>query len=213
MSNVTAPREAVVFIHGLWMNRLSMGYLALALKRSGFSPACLGFRSTRGSLAEHAAALSEGVAKMPGEVVHLVGHSMGGLVALQYLRGSRDPRIGRIVMLGTPVAGCSAARDLARWTVGRLLLGRSIEVWQSEFTVALVPTDCVGVIAGCKALGLGSALMRVPRPCDGVVSVAETRAPGLADHLVLPVSHTGMLISRDVALQTSAFLRNGRFRR
>ena len=34
---------------------------------------------------------------------------------------------------------------------------------------------------------------------------------GLADHLVLPVSHTGMLISATVARQCLAFLRRGRF--
>jgi len=55
--------------------------------------------------------------------------------------------------------------------------------------------------------------MDVPEPSDGVVTVDETRLPGLSDHLVLPVSHSGMLISREVALQTAAFLRYGRFER
>ena len=37
--------------------------------------------------------------------------------------------------------------------------------------------------------------------------------PGLADHLVMDVSHSGMLTSRKVAHQTDIFLRTGRFER
>jgi hypothetical protein len=43
------------------------------------------------------------------------------------------------------------------------------------------------------------------------VSVAETKVPGLADHLELPVSHTGLVLSRKVADAIDAFLRSGRF--
>jgi hypothetical protein len=43
------------------------------------------------------------------------------------------------------------------------------------------------------------------------VSVAETELPGARDRIVLPVSHSGMLISRKVADQIASFLRNGHF--
>ena len=49
-------------------------------------------------------------------------------------------------------------------------------------------------------------------PSDGTIAVSETRLPGLADHLVLPVTHTGMLFSGEVAAATSTFLQTGRFR-
>jgi hypothetical protein len=93
------------------------------------------------------------------------------------------------------------------------MLGRSMEIWQSDSVPKLDATTCVGSIAGSVAFGLGSIFLDVPEPCDGVVTVDETRLPGLADHLVLPVSHSGMLVSREVAGQTAAFLRNGRFER
>ena len=39
----------------------------------------------------------------------------------------------------------------------------------------------------------------------------ETRLPGLADHRVLPASHTGMIFSSEVAALAAGFLRDGRF--
>jgi len=41
--------------------------------------------------------------------------------------------------------------------------------------------------------------------------VEETRLPGLCDHCVLETSHTGLLVSADVARQVATFLREGRF--
>ena len=51
----------------------------------------------------------------------------------------------------------------------------------------------------------------LPRPSDGVVSVAETAVPGMRDRIVLHVSHSGMLVSGAVARQVCAFLRDGAF--
>jgi hypothetical protein len=70
-----------------------------------------------------------------------------------------------------------------------------------------------GAIAGTRRLGLASLVVRLPGPNDGIVRVEETRHPGLADHLVMPVAHSEMLVSRAVAAQAAAFLARGRFAR
>ena len=46
---------------------------------------------------------------------------------------------------------------------------------------------------------------------DGTVLVEETYLPGAKDHIVLSISHTGMLFSATVARQVACFLRDGRF--
>jgi hypothetical protein len=50
-------------------------------------------------------------------------------------------------------------------------------------------------------------------PNDGTVAVSETRLDGATDHVTLPVTHMGLLISRNVADQIGAFLKRGEFLR
>jgi hypothetical protein len=53
----------------------------------------------------------------------------------------------------------------------------------------------------------------LPRPNDGLLTVKESAFPAAQEHLVLPVSHTGMMFSRTAARQIAAFLNAGRFDR
>jgi hypothetical protein len=50
-------------------------------------------------------------------------------------------------------------------------------------------------------------------PNDGTVAVSETRLPGAKDHLCVAVSHSGLVLSGEVADQVAAFLGSGAFDR
>ena len=76
-----------------------------------------------------------------------------------------------------------------------------------------VPDRDVGAIAGTSSVGAGMMLGVVPLPNDGTIAVAETQAPWLKDHLSYPVTHTGFLVSPEVASQTAFFLRHGMLNR
>jgi hypothetical protein len=71
----------------------------------------------------------------------------------------------------------------------------------------------VGVIAGSAGFGFGRLLIRLERPNDGTVTVAETRLDGIADHVVVAAAHTALLFSRAAAAATLSFLLEGRFSR
>ena len=90
--------------------------------------------------------------------------------------------------------GPVAERELQRPVVTR---------WQGKRPLA--------IIAGNRPFGVGRILRVFGEPNDGVVAVAETRLPGADAHRVLPVSHSGMLLSPRVARMTEQFLDHGRF--
>jgi hypothetical protein len=62
-------------------------------------------------------------------------------------------------------------------------------------------------------IGLGQYVAEFDEDNDGTVAVSETQLKGARDHLIMPVSHSGMLVSPDVVDQAAAFLKRGEFLR
>jgi pimeloyl-ACP methyl ester carboxylesterase len=210
------PAECVVLLHGLARTSGSMEPLARALVGSGFAVVNQGYPSRSapvGQLADHA--VPAALKQCPeGGLVHFVTHSMGGILVRDYL--SRYPlgRLGRVVMLGPPNRG-SQIVDKLRGVPGYRLLngpaGQQLGTDSASVPMQLPPVVYpVGVIAGTRTFSpLGSLLL--PGTDDGRVTVARTRVDGMADHVVLPVTHTFMMRDEEVLRQTLAFLRTGAF--
>jgi pimeloyl-ACP methyl ester carboxylesterase len=186
--------------------------LRLRLSRRGYAAHAFAYPSMAQSLDEHARRLAARIGELPQPVIHLVGHSLGGLVILRCLRNHGERRIGRIVLIGTPVRACMAGRRLEQLAAGKRLLGASREIWRS-LPEPFRPRCELGVIAGSRPWGLGRMLMRLPGTNDGVVRLEETETAGMRDRVVLPLSHSGMLVSARVASEVAAFLERGAFRR
>jgi pimeloyl-ACP methyl ester carboxylesterase len=203
--------ETVIVLHGVWMRRPTLWPLARRLRVAGFGVRTFGYSSLWQPPGEAMQRLAQRMADAGEDgPVHLVGHSLGGLIALETLNAFTDLPDGRVVCLGSPLAGSSAARAMARMHVDGLL-GQSRTLLKSGL-YQLPPLRSVGVLAGASPMGFGQWLARFDGVHDGSVAVWETRLPGLADHLVLPVSHSGMLFSGLVAQCTIAFLQTGHFR-
>jgi len=208
---MTAEREAVVLVHGLWTHRVVMAYLAARLRRAGFATYGLTYRSVRADLVDNAGALAALVARLPHAVVHVVGHSLGGLVALACLARHAPREVRRVVLLTSPVSGCEAGRRLSAAAWARPLLGRTCRIWTApERLVADGPYE-IGTIAGTRPLGLGAMILRLDGRHDGVVRVEEARYPHERDHIALPLAHSEVLVSPLAARQIAAFLQSGRF--
>ena len=199
----------VLLVHGLWNAKLWLTPLAWRLYRAGFKVSGFGYPSIVGG-AEAAVEALVGHLRTQSAELDLVGHSLGGLIALEALRRAPELPVRRVVCLGSPLHGSEVARTLGRhwstaWVLGRSrhLLESGCPPWQGSAQVAAV--------AGTVAHGVGRLLARFDGPSDGTVAVAETRLPGLADHCVVAASHTGLVFSRAAADQAAAFLRDGRF--
>jgi pimeloyl-ACP methyl ester carboxylesterase len=205
-------QEAVVLVHGLWVHGLVMELMRRRIARCGYRALAYSYPSMRLTVAENVERLLRYCRELAAPRVHLVGHSMGGLVVLHALEKAVGFMLGRVVLTAAPVAGSYAARRLARLPGGHTALGRCMPRWMEAAACAAGDGRDIGVIAGRRAIGLGCLVASdLPRPCDGVVSVAETRFPAMRDHIVLNVSHTGILFSRAAARQICAFLRDGQF--
>jgi pimeloyl-ACP methyl ester carboxylesterase len=206
--------SSVVTVHGLWMRGTAMGALRRRLEPNGFSFHDFTYSSITGSLSDNVEALAAFVACVPGETVHLVGHSLGGVLICALLERSLPARTGRVVCLGSPLRGSKTAARLCRWPGGRHLIGKCLADVHARGGFAAWRAGVeVGGIAGRMPFGVGRLLGPFPEPNDGTVAVEETRIAGLADHIVLPVSHVALLWSSAVAAQTQHFLVHGRFSR
>ena len=198
-------------MHGIWMARLSMVPLQQRLRRAGFHPHILSYPSLRGTPAENAARLRALVTRLHAPRVHLVGHSLGGLVILHLLADGPPAPLGRCVLLGSPVNGSGVARLLARSWPTRHLLGRSVERGLLGEAPCLPAGVEVGVVTGNVAYGVGRLVPALAGESDGTVTAAECDLAGAAARLTLPTTHAGLLVDRRVAAATTAFLRSGRF--
>src|SRR5512141_2330588 len=112
--------------------------------------------------------------------------------------------------IGAPVRACMSGRRLENMVAGKRLLGASRDIWRS-LPETFRPRCELGVIAGSRPWGLGRMLMRLPGTNDGVVRLEETETAGMRDRIVLPLSHSGMLVSAQVAREVAAFLERGAF--
>ena len=201
----------IILLHGLHMHSWVMKPLADMLEKQGFDVALFGYYSVWHTMPQHTQALAEFVEKHDtGEPLHFAGHSLGGLVLRHFAAAHPDKVSGRIVTLGTPHCGSMAAERVRSMGLGAPLLGGSYRCALDGGAPPLPPSIELGSIAGSKPQGLGR-MLGLHGSQDGTVLVGETRCPGMGGHIVLPVSHSGMIFSRTVAEQTAHFLRCGRF--
>lgn len=197
--------EAVILVHGLWMTGTEMRVLGGRLEESGFRVRYFRYHSWRGGLAQATDALREFIAATEGERLHLLGHSLGGVVIAKMLEEAPLSRPGRVAMLGSPMGGSASARIMSRRRIGRWLVGGVIREGIVEHAPKWPGGMELLVVAGDIPLGSG-LLLGLRKPHDGVIRVEETRVDG-ARMVTVRASHVGLLLSRKVAVLLSDHFR------
>lgn len=206
----------IVLVHGLWMSGLQLKVLQHRLEGDGeFRAVAFSYPTVTGSMSDHVRGLLNFARGLDVPKLHFVGHSLGGLVILRALELTDDLPPGRAVFLGAPLQGSRAALGVARiLPFGKAILGAAV----NAECIDCEPREWrghrdIGIIAGSLGLGLGRLFADLNADHDGTVLVEETRLPGAKDHIIVHTSHTGMLLSTEVAAQTRWFLHHGMFKR
>jgi pimeloyl-ACP methyl ester carboxylesterase len=219
--------DQVILLHGLGRTDLSMIRMENALEGRGYEVVNVGYSSTQNvgySSTQHSieklateelGPALEACCSEPHGKIHFVTHSMGGIVLRYYLESHEIDSLGRVVMLSPPNQGS----EVADWVAENQILQRILGPWPQELGTGpesvpgqLGPVDFeLGIIAGNKTLNPLFSRM-IPGADDGKVSVEATKVEGMTDFLVVPRSHTYIMMSDDVIAQVIYFLEQGQFR-
>lgn len=195
-----------------------MAALEQRLSENGFNSINLGYPSREYPieiLAEKA--IKPALEKCtPDTEVHFVTHSLGGILVRQYLSTHKIPELGRVVMLGPPNKGSEVVDKLGKVPGFHILNGDAgLQLGTGPLSVpnSLGPANFdVGIIAGNKSINWILSSI-IPSIDDGKVSVERTKLNGMADHIVMPVTHPFMMKNDNVISQVVYYLKNGRFER
>jgi hypothetical protein len=127
-----AARIPVVLVHGLVDNRSVFAVMNRSLRRRGFAHLCSwNYSPLLTDIARGAADLGEhieGICEQTGyDRVHVVGHSLGGLISRYYVqRQGGDRRVESLVTLGTPHQGSRWANVVPTSLIRQLRPGSAL---------------------------------------------------------------------------------------
>jgi pimeloyl-ACP methyl ester carboxylesterase len=209
-----SSRATVVLVHGAIVRGWEMALLAHRLRQAGYHVRQFRYRSMMKGIDENSRRLRAFLGQTEGDTLHVVAHSMGGVLVRQVFEQDPDFRPGRLIAIGSPLAGCWVGHRFQQVhpLIGRLLIGRTVADCIAR------PVDPVwhgardfGVIAGTFRFGIGAIFRSLPRPSDGVILLQETRLDGLRDQVTFRLNHFGMLFSRRCTTEIARFLATGAF--
>lgn len=209
----------VVCLHGVWMPGAVMTLVKRRLESEyQYQAHLFSYPSIRGTLDENALSLAAFIKEQEFDNVHLVGHSLGGVVSLRMLALEPEAPVERVVCLGSPLCGSRAASHLNQRDWGNSVLGKSVtggvvDDSANQWARDVCASRDIGVIAGTVPVGVGQLLTSFKEDNDGTVAVSETQLPGIKDHICMPVNHKGLVVSNNVIDQAAAFLKRGEFLR
>ena len=216
-ANTNADQEVAFILHGFARSKTAMVLLAARLENAGYLVHRISYPTLNTTPEEGLKAVSRQInTQLPDstDIVHFVGHSLGGLMIRAYLQENRLPGLGHVVLIGTPNQGTPLADRFRDSWWFKLLGSMPVQLGtdSTDFPKSLEkPYYPVGIITGVLE-GMENEKL-LPGKDDGVVPATSTLVAGMTDRITINTGHAMLRYNKEVAEQTIEFLKNGKFRR
>jgi pimeloyl-ACP methyl ester carboxylesterase len=197
-----AAATPIILLHGYFHNRSGFLVMRRALRRNGFRHVyTMNYNVIGHEVEELAAQLSgyvENVLNRTGATrVHLVGHSLGGLVARTYVQEfGGDKRVHTCITLGTPHAGTYAAYG-GRGRAARQLRPSSELVMRLNDDAREVPVRFISYYSNLDPLVVPASSAKITNPALHATNVL------VKDH-----GHMSLLLSGELIRSVLGSLSN-----
>ena len=215
--NLKVSNEAVILIHGFARSRSDMRKLGRALRYQGYQVHTINYSSIRRNIkniqSDAFQQIDNKLSQISADKIHFVGHSLGGLLIRSYLGKKTIPKLGAVVMIGSPSKGTHFV-DYYKDSWWFKFFGSVTRIFSAEgsqFLNSLKPPNYpLGVIAGNFNVRFQEHIL--PGLDDGLVPVESTKIKGMKDFVLIQnTTHRGMLFQRKVVEQVIYFLMNEKF--
>ncbi len=196
--------QAVVLVHGLWMSRWSFAFIAKHLRNEGYQVYRFGYKTTTRPFDFNMQKLTAFVNSRKENTVHLVVHSMGGILSMRSLPMIR--KLGKLIMLGSPINGSRAAKAMSekKWT--SWMLKYATEPLTNGVVNPQVFRESYLIAGTSNSIGIARLVTKLPQPNDGTVALDETQAEWINTHTTENTNHFRMLFHRKIKKKIVEFL-------
>lgn len=196
--------QAIVLVHGLWMSRWSFASIAKHLAKEGYQVYRFGYSTTGKPFEFNMQKLQAFVNSRKEQTVHLVVHSMGGILSMRTMPNIKKQ--GKLIMMGSPINGSQAAKAMGqkKWTAW--MLKHATEPLTNGVVNPKALRNSMMIAGTSNSIGISRIVTKLPEPNDGTVAMHETQADWINVHTTEKTNHFRMLFHKNIKQTISKFL-------